>query len=168
MNDRAFLTWLHDRLEHVHGENRQLDYMGKLRSIIDALPYEQDTPNTAPDIESVRLATDVMTIDSGATVKLGGREWIMEAEPVRNHRDARAQYAPTTRVWFTDVTSPGLELPMHERDRLPYDQLYAHIRIAKDGGALGNAAASRAKWAKVFLEGNFTLDTLKPVADNQG
>jgi hypothetical protein len=161
MNDRAFLSWLHDRLEHEHGENRQLDYMGKLRSIINALPFEQDTPNTTPDIESVRLATDVMTIDIGATVKLGGREWVLEAKPIRDHRDERAQYAPTARVWFTDVASPGLELPMDERARLPYDQLYAHIRIAMTGELIGTVSASRAKWAKVFLEGNFTLDVLK-------
>jgi len=34
MTDREFLVWLHNRLEHVHGENPHVDYMYKLRSII--------------------------------------------------------------------------------------------------------------------------------------
>jgi hypothetical protein len=50
MEDKQFLTWLHERLEHVHGENPMVDFMGKLRSIIAATPAEQRTPNTAPSL----------------------------------------------------------------------------------------------------------------------
>jgi hypothetical protein len=53
MEDRKFLTWLHERLEHVHGEDPDYDYMGKLRSIIAAMDPEQRTPNTAPDLKEV-------------------------------------------------------------------------------------------------------------------
>lgn len=35
MTDRQFLEWIHDRLEHVHGENPSVDYMVKLRAITD-------------------------------------------------------------------------------------------------------------------------------------
>lgn len=43
MKDREFLMWLHERLEHVHGENDLLDYMHRLRAIIRATPEEQET-----------------------------------------------------------------------------------------------------------------------------
>lgn len=53
MNDKEFLTWIHQRLVHLHRENPNVDYMGKLRSIIKATSDKQLTPNTAPDIESI-------------------------------------------------------------------------------------------------------------------
>ena len=46
-NDKEFLQWIHNRMENVHGENPNFDYMHKLRSIIEAIPEEQSTPNTA-------------------------------------------------------------------------------------------------------------------------
>lgn len=45
MKDREFLMWLHERLEHVHGEEPTVDYMHKLRAVIKATPTEQLTPN---------------------------------------------------------------------------------------------------------------------------
>jgi hypothetical protein len=39
-DDRDFLIWLYDRLENIHGENPTVDYMMKLRSIIDRTPPE--------------------------------------------------------------------------------------------------------------------------------
>lgn len=45
MNDKAFLAWIHERLEHVHGENELFDYMHKLRAIIKATPEDRITPN---------------------------------------------------------------------------------------------------------------------------
>lgn len=47
MKDRDFLCWLHERLEHVHNENKLCDYMHKLRAIIGAIPPDQETPNLA-------------------------------------------------------------------------------------------------------------------------
>ena len=46
MTDQRFLAWLHERLEHVHRENPDLDYMNKLRAIIRVIPQDQVTPNT--------------------------------------------------------------------------------------------------------------------------
>lgn len=43
MKDREFLIWIHSRLEKVHGENRDVDYMHKLRAVIGAIPAEQET-----------------------------------------------------------------------------------------------------------------------------
>lgn len=45
MKDREFLIWLHERLEHVHGESPIVDYMHKLRAIIKATDGKQRTPN---------------------------------------------------------------------------------------------------------------------------
>jgi hypothetical protein len=42
-SDRGFLTWLHERLEHVHGENHSVDYMHQLRSIIAEIPADRKT-----------------------------------------------------------------------------------------------------------------------------
>lgn len=45
MRDREFLMWLHERLEHVHGESPIVDYMHKLRAIIKETPIDKSTPN---------------------------------------------------------------------------------------------------------------------------
>ena len=45
MTDKDFLQWIHDRLEHVHGENPRLDYMEKLRCVIESTNPETITPN---------------------------------------------------------------------------------------------------------------------------
>ena len=45
MRDKDFLQWIHDRLEHQHGENPNYDYMSKLRAIIRATDPERETPN---------------------------------------------------------------------------------------------------------------------------
>lgn len=36
--DKQFLQWIHDRLRYEHGENIYMDYMHKLRAIIEATP----------------------------------------------------------------------------------------------------------------------------------
>lgn len=65
MKDRDFLMWLHERLEHVHGECPLVDYMHKLRAIIRATPAEQLTPNceAGNNLETLRdtLADSVMS-----------------------------------------------------------------------------------------------------------
>ena len=47
MNDKEFLKWIHERLIEVHGENRNVDYMHKLRSVIESTPEGKITPNIA-------------------------------------------------------------------------------------------------------------------------
>lgn len=53
MKDREFLMWLHDRLVHVHCTSPYLDYMHKLRCIIDTIPPEQVTANLGNISEKV-------------------------------------------------------------------------------------------------------------------
>ena len=43
--DKYFLQWIHDRLTLVHGESPNMDYMHKLKAIIDATPKGKHTPN---------------------------------------------------------------------------------------------------------------------------
>lgn len=50
MTDQKFLLWIYERMASVHGEPLNIDYMGRLASIIEALPDDQATPNTAPDL----------------------------------------------------------------------------------------------------------------------
>ena len=35
MRDSEFLQWIHDRMVNVHGEDGQIDYLHRLRGIID-------------------------------------------------------------------------------------------------------------------------------------
>ena len=43
MNDRDFLCWLHERLEHVYGDHPLVSHMHKLRAIIAETPPNRDT-----------------------------------------------------------------------------------------------------------------------------
>jgi hypothetical protein len=36
------LNWIYDRMVHVHGENENVDYLRKFRSIIDKVEDEED------------------------------------------------------------------------------------------------------------------------------
>ena len=38
MTDKEFLQWIYDRLIHVYKENKNYDYMHKLKEIIDKYP----------------------------------------------------------------------------------------------------------------------------------
>ncbi len=46
MKDKEFLIWLHYRLTDSHKENKESDYMCKLRSIIQGYDSNKMTPNT--------------------------------------------------------------------------------------------------------------------------
>lgn len=45
MEDREFLIWLHYRITEVYKERPGMDFMWKLRSIIEAIPKDQITSN---------------------------------------------------------------------------------------------------------------------------
>ena len=45
MKDREFLNWVHDRMINVYGENRNIDFLHKLRAIIRNYPQDKETPN---------------------------------------------------------------------------------------------------------------------------
>lgn len=47
MKDKDFLEWLYARMESQYGESPHVDFMLKLKSIIEATPEDQFTPNTA-------------------------------------------------------------------------------------------------------------------------
>jgi acetylglutamate kinase len=47
MTDQEFLIWIHQRLVLVHGEGPNVDYMHKLRAIIEQMDHTKTTPNVA-------------------------------------------------------------------------------------------------------------------------
>ena len=47
MKDKEFLEWIRDRLVRYYGEERNVDYMLKLQSIINATDEDKSTPNIA-------------------------------------------------------------------------------------------------------------------------
>lgn len=55
MNDKDFLIWIHERLEHVHGDNKLCSHMHRLRSIIDNIDVDKKSPpitsNTIKDLK---------------------------------------------------------------------------------------------------------------------
>ena len=46
MKDKDFLIWIHERLLNVYNEPFEIDYMNKLRIVIDKLDSNQYSPNT--------------------------------------------------------------------------------------------------------------------------
>jgi len=50
MHDRLFLAWFYNKLIN-EGHAPNVDYMGKLRSIIKATPPDRLTPSTGPEID---------------------------------------------------------------------------------------------------------------------
>lgn len=45
MNDLKFMIWIHHRLTDVHKENPSVDYMHKLRAVINSIPRNQISKN---------------------------------------------------------------------------------------------------------------------------
>jgi len=43
MNDKEFLQWIFDRLEQVHKENKNFDYMHKLKAIVEGTDKDKNT-----------------------------------------------------------------------------------------------------------------------------
>jgi hypothetical protein len=56
MSDKDFLQWIHSRLEHVHGENPNYDYMHWLQKIIDSY---QDIESHKADADSLNALFDM-------------------------------------------------------------------------------------------------------------
>lgn len=45
MTDLEFMIWIHHRLTEVYGEDQNVDYMHKLRAVINTIPPNQVTKN---------------------------------------------------------------------------------------------------------------------------
>ncbi len=45
MNDKDFLQWIYDRLKYQYNENINVDYMSKLKCIIEDYDNDKVTPN---------------------------------------------------------------------------------------------------------------------------
>ena len=43
IQDKEFLQWIHDRLHYVYKEPYNMDFMHKLRAIIETIPEGRDT-----------------------------------------------------------------------------------------------------------------------------
>ena len=78
MNDKAFLVWLHERLEHVHKEDPAADYMHKLRAIIKT---------TSPTVDSEKNL--ITTLDE-YKARLSFKDRPLEAH--RKHADDLLQF----------------------------------------------------------------------------
>lgn len=45
MKDKEFLQFIFERLKNVHGENETLDYMRKLKAIVESTDCNRSTPS---------------------------------------------------------------------------------------------------------------------------
>jgi hypothetical protein len=67
MNDKKFLQFIHARLIEKHGEDKNTDYMHKLRAIIAAYPEDKETRNTCSNY----VPEDAEYVYQGVYYKLG-------------------------------------------------------------------------------------------------
>jgi hypothetical protein len=51
MTDVEFLQWMHDRVIGVYGEHKDMDFMHKFRSIIEAQKTSHKTANSAKFVQ---------------------------------------------------------------------------------------------------------------------
>lgn len=68
MNDKQFLIWLHERLVRVHSESLYIDYMHKLRAIIDATPRDQETPNDSSKTNPIEFYVSNLIQDNQVVI----------------------------------------------------------------------------------------------------
>lgn len=68
MKDREFLIWIHERLEHVNGESRLVDYMHNLRSIIRATPKDRETLNCVSG-NSMQDLKEILAMDDALAAR---------------------------------------------------------------------------------------------------
>ncbi len=54
--------WVHERLEHVHGESRLRDYMHKLRAIIADMPADQNTVSVGQGKNSLEALQEELSL----------------------------------------------------------------------------------------------------------
>ena len=68
MNDLEFLQWIHDRMVFVHGENKNVDYLHRLRRIIAAPtdPVVEANRQLLLDRSRVGMAKYGTTLDSAS------------------------------------------------------------------------------------------------------
>lgn len=64
MSDKEFLMWIHQRLNQVHGENKNVDYMWKLRAIIANTPEDKVTPNLMVNLTLTDEGTSITRKES--------------------------------------------------------------------------------------------------------
>jgi len=63
MNDREFLMWIHERLELVYGEDRYVDYMHRLRDIIENTPRRKHSKSRGVSNSLAELRQFLATSD---------------------------------------------------------------------------------------------------------
>lgn len=91
MTDREFLIWIHERLAKVHGERELVDYMHRLRGIIEAMPADRETGRTSSANgmdELVRKLPHVDALRAEGWLKRLWRGWIEQRWEALGRRGA--------------------------------------------------------------------------------
>ena len=78
MNDAELLHWLYARLIEVHGEDKNVDYMLKLRAIFMGMDANICTPNIVGQMDLLDVLDDNCLVERIEQVKR--RRLLMEAE----------------------------------------------------------------------------------------
>ena len=65
--DKEHLQWIHDRIVEVYGENENIDFLHRMRKIID----KQDTELNLPDVSNFVLLTKPNYKAKDGTIKRG-------------------------------------------------------------------------------------------------
>ncbi len=75
MKDTEFLNWLHERLINHHGENRNYDYMHRLREIIAKMETSLH-PLMTPEDVATAIGVPVKRLKNWRENGTGGPRWI--------------------------------------------------------------------------------------------
>jgi hypothetical protein len=76
MKDTEFLNWLHDRLITHHGENRNYDYMHRLREIIAKMEAKGMFPLMTQEDVAEALGLPVKRLKNWRENNTGGPRWL--------------------------------------------------------------------------------------------
>lgn len=79
--DIGFLMWIHERLEHVHGDSRLTDFMHRFRAIISNMDRTQKSPRSCGGNSLGELKENLM-LDSGQNKLIGLVRSFQKTKPI--------------------------------------------------------------------------------------
>ena len=102
MKDVEFMNWLHERLILVHGENRNLDYMHRLREIIAKMETSLHPLMTQEEV-AVALRVTTKRLKNWRENGTGGPRWLKVGNGAPRYRREDVETWLLTRVRVSEV-----------------------------------------------------------------
>lgn len=109
MNDREFLIWIAERLEHIYGEPHNVDFLHRLRAVAGRQPVPVDTEVVVPRVPALDqrwlpvTATQRTLVEWQEVPEFAGISAdLLSMSPYINRSDryVTMKFAQGTLVWF--------------------------------------------------------------------